>query len=376
MRIAIDATAIPRHRAGAGTYTYNLVQALARIACDGQFIVFARPGILPVTVARENNLRVVPVPLSSRLQRLLWEQTLLPTYLNRWKIDLLHSPHHTIPIAAATCRRVVTFHDVTFFLIPQRYPPLRGLYFRQVSRLAAHVADAIIAVSQTVRADIQRTLRIPATKVHVVPEAAGAEFRPLPPEQTATVAATYGLPPRFILSVGTLEPGKNRGTLIHAFARLKQQRLEHKLVIVGQKGWMYETLLPLVQRLGLQEDVIFTGYVPQEDLPAVYNLADLFVFPSLYEGFGLPPLEAMACGVPAVAANRSAIPEVVGDAAVLVDPRSPDCLAEAMLAVLTDEHLRRDLQQRGQERAQQFSWEETARKTMEVYGSVLREHRR
>jgi glycosyltransferase involved in cell wall biosynthesis len=181
----------------------------------------------------------------------------------------------------------------------------------------------------------------------------------------------YGLPPRFILSVGTLEPGKNQTTLVRAFHRLKGKGLEQGLVIAGQKGWMYEKLFRLVDGLGLRDEVRFVGYVPADDLVAVYNMADLFVFPSLYEGFGLPPLEAMACGLPVVASSAPALAEVLNGAAILVTPSDVDALAEASARALGDRRLRSRLRRQGLERASQFSWQRTARGTVAAYEAAL-----
>jgi glycosyltransferase involved in cell wall biosynthesis len=181
----------------------------------------------------------------------------------------------------------------------------------------------------------------------------------------------YGLPPRFILNVGTLEPGKNQAMLVRAFHRLKGQGLEQGLVIAGQKGWMYEKLFRLVDGLGLREDVRFVGYLPDDDLAAVYNMADLFVFPSLYEGFGLPPLEAMACGLPVVASSAPALAEVLDGAALLVDAYDASAVAEATAKALRDKRLRSRLRRQGLERASQFSWQRTARGTVAAYEAAL-----
>jgi len=363
MRIAIDATSIPPRPAGAGTYIYNLVLALGEVDQENDYFIFARRGAFPEGLAP--NLHLIPLGLPTRPLRLAWEQSLLPLYLRRLRVDLLHSPHHTLPWLAGGVKRVVTFHDVTFFLLPGRYPPLRGLYFRLVSRLSARLADAIIAVSHRVKEDIVRVLRVPEGRVHVVPEAPG--LRPDDEESSPP------LPHPYILSVGTLEPGKNHRALLRAFSRLKGKGLAHKLVIVGQRGWMYEGLPRLVAALGLEGDVLFPGYLPREELARYYRGAALFVFPSLYEGFGLPPLEAMAFGLPVVASAAGALPEVLGDGALLVDPKDDEALAAAMERALTDEGLRRELKRRGLARARRFSWQETARRTIAIYRAVLGE---
>jgi glycosyltransferase involved in cell wall biosynthesis len=285
---------------------------------------------------------------------------------------VLHSPHYTTTAVVGGWRRVVTFHDVTFFLLPERYPPLRVAYFRAASRAGARLCDMAIAVSKTVKADVEQHLRLPPERVRAVPLAAAPCYRPL--DDAATLAAArakYGLPERFILNVGALEPGKNQATLLRAFHRLKGQTLRHTLVIAGPPAWRYERLLRLVDTLGLRDAVRFLGYVPVEDLVALYNLADLFVFPSLYEGFGLPPLEAMACGLPVVASTAPALREVLDGAALLVQPQDVDGLAEAMAAALRDPSVSVGLRDAGLQRAGLFSWERTARETAAVYREAV-----
>ena len=373
MRIAIDATSVPRHRAGAGTYIFNLVHALAQVDQENTYYVFARAGTFQRRTLERERFHLVPVWLPSRLGRMVWEQAILPVRLRRRQVDVLHSPHFTTPVLGDGWRRVVTFHDVTFFLLPRRYPALRRLYYQQAGRAGARLAHLVIAVSQTVKDDVVRQFGLPSDRVRVVSLAPGADFRPLDDRaRTAAVRDKYGLPARFILNVGTLEPGKNQAILLRAFQRLKAQGVAHGLVIAGQRGWMYERLYRLVDELGLRGQVYFTGYLPDEDLVAVYNLADLFVFPSLYEGFGLPPLEAMACGLPVVASNAPAPTEVLDGAALLVSPRDVDGLTEAAGRVLRDRRLRYRLRKRGLERAAQFSWERTARETVEAYQAALR----
>ncbi len=372
MRIAIDATSVPRHRAGAGTYICNLVEALAQMDRENTYYVFARAGTFQRRKLERNRFQVVPVRLPSRVGRLVWEQAVLPVHLRRRHVEVLHSPHLTTPALGDGWRRVVTFHDVTFFLMPRRYPALRRLYYQQAGRAGARLAHLVIAVSQTVKDDVMRRFDLPGNLVRVVPLAPGPDFCRLDDRETlAGVRDKYGLPSRFILNVGTLEPGKNQATLVRAFRRLKEQGVAHGLVIAGQRGWMYERLFRLVDELGLRGQVHFTGYLPDKDLVAVYNLADVFVFPSLYEGFGLPPLEAMACGLPVVASDAPAPVEVLDGAALLVSPRDEHGLTEAVGRVLRDRHLRYRLRRRGLERAAQFSWERTARETVEAYQAAL-----
>jgi glycosyltransferase involved in cell wall biosynthesis len=366
MRVAIDATAIPRQMAGAGVYTDSLIRAIHQVDRENEYVVFARRDSF--ADLRRPGFSIVAAPTPNRPARLLWEQSLLPLQLRRRGVDVLHSPHHTTPLAAARCRQVVTFHDLTFFLLPARYPLGRALYFQAVSRASARRADALIVPSDAVRADVARILAVPESRITTVHEAPAPVFRPIGDgAELGRVREKYGLPDRFILSVGSLEPGKNRGRLVKAFQRLRARGLEQRLVIVGGKAWKYEEDFELVERLGLGDDVLFTGYVPADELAPLYNCADLFAFPSLYEGFGLPVLEAMACGVPVVTSNVSAMPEVAGNAALLVNPYDIDELAEAMRRALRQSRTRTSLRSRGLKRAGQFSLERAACETVTVY---------
>ncbi len=352
--------------AGAGVYTDSLIRAICRVDNENDYVIFVRRGAF-ADLAR-SGFRIVPTPTPSRPARLLWEQFLLPLQLRRRGADLLHSPHHTMPLVAPGCSRVVTFHDLTFFLLPERYPASRRLYFQAVSRASARRADALIVPSDTVRDDVERILAVPQSRITTVYEAPAPVFRPIEDgAMLAQVRQKYRLPDRFILNVGSLEPGKNRASLIQAFHRLRQRGLEHCLVIVGQKAWKYEGDFELVERLGLGDAVLFTGYVPAEELAALYSCAELFVFPSLYEGFGLPVLEAMACGAPVVTSNVSAMPEVAGDAALLTEPRDIEGLADAMERPLRYSRVRASLRSRGLKRAAEFSWERAAHETVAVY---------
>lgn len=369
LRIAVDASAVPREMAGAGVYTCQLVRALAEVAGEHRLTVFARPELFDDLVSE--TFDVVHLRPRSRAGRLLWEQTRLPWLLRRMGVDVLHSPHHHTPLLLPGVRRVVTFHDVTFLLLPERYPIARRVFMRGVTRGAARVADAIVTPSEAVRRDVIRELGLAPERIVAIPEAAGAHFHSVDAETAERVRQTYRLPDTYVLSVGSLEPGKNRSRLIRAFDRVREEGVE--LVIVGQPAWRYEDDGSLVEQLGLAGVVRFLGYVPDDDLPGLYAGATLLAFPSLYEGFGLPVLEAMASGTPVVTSNGSAMAEVAGDAALLVDPLDTDALAAAMSRLLSDEALREELRARGAKRAGRYSWERTAMETLAVYERVVRD---
>jgi glycosyltransferase involved in cell wall biosynthesis len=264
-------------------------------------------------------------------------------------------------------KRVVTVHDVTFFRIPERYPAARRAYMQLTTRAAANIADAIIVPWQTVWDDVIAALGVERENVAVVYEAASSIYGPVPRDEAIAVAGQYGISPPYLLSVGSLEPGKNRTRLIRAMRDLRDDGVDATLAIVGQRAWRYEDDFRLISELGMVDRIRYLGYVRPEHLPALHSAATAFVFPSLYEGFGLPVLEAMACGAPVLTSNVSATAEVAGDAALLVDPLSEDDIREGMRRLLADAHLRAELAERGAERARAFSWRRAADETHAVY---------
>lgn len=371
MRVAIDATSVPQRPAGAGVYAIELVRALAdRQPADG-YALFARGDWPDAIIRGRRNWRFERVGGASRAGRLAWEQTRLPGSLRSLGIDVLHSTHHTLPLVAVVSKRVVTVHDLTFFRIPGRYPPARRLYMQTLTRLSVGVADAIIVPSNVVRQDVQKVLRTRPEKTTVVYEAAAAQYRPSDPGEAAAVLHRYGIDEPYLLSLGSLEPGKNRARLFRAMRKLRDSGIEFRLVVVGQQAWKYEADFALVEELGMRDRVQFLGYVEQEDLPALYRGATAFAFPSLYEGFGLGVIEAMACGTPVLTSNISATAEVADGAAILVDPLSVDAIASGLRDVLTNQDLRDDLSKHGLARAAQFSWRRAAEGTHAVYERVL-----
>jgi glycosyltransferase involved in cell wall biosynthesis len=368
MRIGIDATALPPQAVGAANYIINLIQTLLRIDATNEYVIFSK--LAHASLFDSTRAEIVQAVLPSPVLRIAWEQTALPFLARQRRLDLLHSPHYTMPLAK-TCRVIVTIHDLTFFLDPQMHLPYKRIFFRTMIPLSARRADALITISESTRQDLLRFLPLDARRVTAIPLGVAARFSPLDDAAaTDKIRNKYRLPARFILAVGVLEPRKNLPTLVRAFRALVEQGLPHSLVLVGHKGWMFDELFRTIANLDLAQRVIFTGYVPEEELPLVYNAADLFVYPSLYEGFGLPILEAMACGVPVITSNLSSMPEVAGDAGILVDPNDVNALADAMTRVLTDRVLRATLAAKGLARARSFSWERMAQETLAVYARV------
>lgn len=366
MRIGIDARLVYYHQAGIGQYILRLTQALAQIDRDDDFILFT---------SRKDKTHIVDQ--SNFKRQKLWtpshhrfEPWALSLELSPFALDVLHSPDF-IPPAHARCPSVITVHDLAFLLYPRFLTRESARYYGQVD-VAARRADHIIAVSDSTKRDTVRLLGVPEEKISVIYEAAHPLFTPITSDEPLTrVRARYDLPSDFILFVSTVEPRKNLPTLLRAFRRLRDHyKLETTLAIAGQRGWLVEEVDAVVAELKLGEAVRFLGGVPNEELVYLYNAAKLFVLPSFYEGFGLPPLEAMACGTPVIVSNVSSLPEVVGDAGILIAPEDVEGLTVAMWRVLTDENLRRELRAKGLERAQTFSWERAARETLSVYQKV------
>ncbi len=368
MRIGLDATPLPPQPVGAGVYIVQLIRALAQIECEHQFVVFVhagRRGLIEETPLP--GVEWVILPDLPPARRLLWEQTGLPGLARRQRLDLLHSLHYTRPLVLP-CRSVVTLHDLTFFFFPHLHTRAKRVFFPLAMRLSARSANALAAVSESTRRDAMRVLKIAPERIFTTPNGIAPIFRPISdPAQLEACRARYNLPGQFILFVGLVEPRKNLPLLIEAYACLRQEQTVPPLVIVGRFGWMSDQIRTQVNGLGLNEAVRFTGYVPLEDLPLVYNLSTVFVYPSRYEGFGFPPLEAMACGTPVITSAVSAMLDTVGDAGLLTPPDDLPALENALRRLLNDPNLRRDLSARGRLRAAEFTWKRTAQETLKAY---------
>ena len=305
-------------------------------------------------------------------RRILWEQTRL-ALLSRG-LDLLHGLAYASPLAAA-CPTVVTVHDLSFIRYPEAFRPFHRIYLRWITLASTRRAAHVIAVSESTRRDVINFCGVPAGRVTVVPNGVTGDFRPAAPCEVLSFRRRRGLPERFILFVGTLEPRKNLVRLIHAYgdwcAARRTAGAPPKLVIAGGRGWFYHQIFAHVVERGLDSQVLFPGYLPCDELPWWYRAADLFIYPSLFEGFGLPVLEAMACGTPTITSATSSLPEVAGEAALLVNAEDPRALATAIDRVLGDPVLAAELSRRGVARAAEFTWARTASATASLYRTLL-----
>jgi glycosyltransferase involved in cell wall biosynthesis len=370
MRIAFDGTTLRPGRTGVGYYSEHLLRHLVGQSAGDEIVVVSNQ---PLDTTRPLAAGVGFATSSWRVPRMIWMQALAPRLLRRLGADVVHFTNGMVP-AASPVPTVVTIHDMSLTLYPRYHPPRRVLLNRPFVDLAARRADAIITVSESAKADILRLYGLSSERVHVVHEAAAPSFRPvLDREELRRVRSRYGLADRFILYVGTIEPRKNLPTLIEAFARRHNGGdLPHQLVCAGPYGWLSGDIDERVARLDVRHAIRFTGYVPFDDLPAIYSLAEMFVFPSVYEGFGLPVIEAMASGTPVITSRVAALAEVAGDAVHYVDKLDPDALGEAMVALGRDRARQKALSALGLSRARTFSWERAARETMAVYRLTAR----
>ncbi len=357
--------------AGISHYIFNLINALPKVSDGIAYTVLVgprrpeMPGAMRVLATRW--------PTHRPVARILWEQLAQPILLRKIGAELYHGLGFTLPILG-TRKSVVTVYDLSFLHFPDAFKPWKQFYLSLFVRMSARKADRVIAISEHTRRDVIRLWKVPGDRVSVAYGGVSPDFRPLPPEDVSRFKEKHGIPEKFFLYLGTLEPRKNLPRLVEAYARAYgQDRSLPPLVIAGARGWYYDEIFARVQALALEDRVFFPGFIPEEDLVLWYNAAEVFVYPSLYEGFGLPVLEAMACGKPVISSNAASLPEVVGEAGVMVPPEDVHALGQAMLSLWRDLDWRRSLASKAAKRARCFSWEETARATVAAYRAVFRE---
>lgn len=372
MLIGIDASrATAKQRTGTEVYSVHVIQEMLRLGQGQAFRLYTNgnppEGLFDLTLAGDAEVRSIPL-------RRVWTHARLSIEILVHPPDVLFVPAHVLPLVHPRAS-VVTVHDLGYLSYPDAHEPGDRRYLDWSTRWNARQAAAVIADSQATKADLVRAYGAREDKIQVVylgrDESLGEVTSPL---RLATVRAKYDLAQRYLLYVGTLQPRKNLERVVQAFGRIcgRPELEDVQLVLAGKKGWLYESLFRQVAAEGMAERVSFPGYIPDEDLPALLSAATAFVFPSLYEGFGIPVLEAGGCGVPVITSNTSSLPEVAGDAALLVDPHDVDAIAEAMYRLVTDPELASELRRRGHENVKRFSWEKCARETLAVLESVAR----
>lgn len=372
MNVGILSWMIDRKRTGVNNYLYNLIKNMIinGKADEISLIHYERSDDPIYSQVNDIIIPEKPLKLTSALG--------IPQAVKNADIDILHIPVHwynqvTPFVFNRKIKKVLTVHDLTPILFPEMHTRETNLTWRSSLKFIKNRTNVMICVSESTKNDCIKLLNIPEKRLRVIPLSADEQYKPLKNKNQIheDLKQEYNIDFPFILFVGTLEKRKNVPTLLKSFYKLKKSNVDHKLVVVGGKGWKYTKIFDLIEELNLKNEVIFTDYVSDEDLVKLYNAADLFVYPSLYEGFGLPPLEAMACACPVITSNTSSLPEVVGDAGIMIDPNDVDSLTESMLKILTDNQLREEMSRKSLERAKMFSWKKTARETWKVYEDVL-----
>jgi len=357
--VAIDAHHLGHRQTGNETYVRNLVEHLVASPEPGVRIRALHTGGAPAAwsaFARRVWPHAAPLRIPFALPWALWRE----------RADVAHFTYIKPPFCP--CPAVVTVHDISYEVFPEYFHPFALQRMRLMIPHAARTAAEVVTISQASKQELVERYRLDPARITVTMLAASAAFRVIDAQVARQASARFALRERYLLAVGNLQPRKNLQRLLEAFASLRRaERIPHQLVLVGQKGWMGQTIASEVERLGIAADVLLTGYVSEDELVALYNRAELFIYPSVYEGFGLPILEAMACGAPVITSNTTSMPEVAGEAALLIDPLSQAELQAAMVRICDDSDLRRTMREAGQQRASCFSWERMAAETMCVY---------
>lgn len=370
MRIAIDAHSVGAQLGGNESYAINLIEALAQIDEVNDYTLY-------VTTAeardrfhqRWSNFKVRTTLPHTPLIRI---PLTLSAELRKHPVDVLHVQFTAPPFCP--CPVVVSIHDLSFEHLPHTFHRRSRTQLRLTVRHSAKRAAKILTLSEHTKSDIIDTYGIDPSKISAIPLAAPGHFKPVEDNrELQRVRHTYGIDGQYILSVGSIQPRKNLPRLVSAYDLLRGKYAENelpKLVLVGKRAWLYDETLRVLEQTGLARSVILTGYVPESDLPALYSGALCFVYPSYFEGFGLPPLEAMKCGAPVIVGNQTSLPEVVGDAALTLDPFDVNAIAAAIEKLINDSDLRRELSVKGRSRAEEFDWRETAQRTLQIYKQV------
>jgi glycosyltransferase involved in cell wall biosynthesis len=374
LRIAIDAHSVGSQLAGNETYAVNLIESLAAIDSVNTYTLYVtRRAAVERFHDRWPNFSVVRTLPHSPIVRI---PLTLSAELRRNPVDVLHVQFTAPPLAP--CPVVVSIHDLSFEHLPETFKRRSRMQLRLTVRRSAQKAARILTLSESVRQDIIQTYAIAPDLVTTIPPAAAEHFSPVTDaKELQRVRHTYAITGDYILSVGSIQPRKNLKRLVAAYVRLHTERAGVKLptlVLVGKRAWLYGETLRAIEQSGVGEKIVLTDYVPETDLPALYSGALCFVYPSYFEGFGLPPLEAMKCGTPVIVGNKTSLPEVVGEAGLLIDPFDEAEIAAALARLIDNPDLRENLRVKGLQRAIKFSWHDTARRTLEVYEQVGRRH--
>jgi len=365
MKIGFDARMIDW--AGVGTYTYNVLESLKEIDKENQYVLLCEQKTMSQVPEADNfDKRIVSESVFSSFHQLFFSLS-----LKKHSLDVFHAPYFTFPLFLS-CPSVVTIHDLIPLVFPLSMPSKIGrAYYQRANKKALNKAKMIIAVSESTKNDLLNNYDVSKEKIRVICDGVSEKFKAVQDRTLLSrVKKRYGIRSRFLMNVGNPKPHKNWPGLIEAFAESGKKVKDCRLVLVGSRDPRYPEIERLIRKLQLKDRVIVTGFVDEGDMPLLYNAAEALVLPSFYEGFGLPVLEAMACGTPVLSSSSSALPEVCGDAALMVDANEPANLVAGIERILSDEKLRRELSDKGTKRAKLFSWKQTAQKTLEVYQEI------
>ncbi|MEO8434351.1 MAG: glycosyltransferase family 1 protein [Pyrinomonadaceae bacterium] len=369
MRIALDGIPLNQPLTGVGHYTVELARALAAGSPHDRFEIVSPLSFIPLPELSLSNLQLVKASVNVFTRR--WWTVGLPGYVQRESLDIFHGTNFEVPLWRK-CPTVLTIHDLSMLLFPAVHEKHRTRRARRRLPVMARAADMIITPGESVREEVCERLQVEPSKVVAIPEAPRDLFRPLPQTETLETRERLGIADDFLLFVGTIEPRKNLPTLVRAFSEVVANgNRSLQLVLAGRTGWLNSDLFELIRGSGVSDRIKLTGYLCDEDLRSLYSSCRLFVYPSLYEGFGLPPLEAMACGAPAIVSRIPSIMAVTGDAACLVSPENTVEMAQSVVELLNDEAKRRQLSAAGIQRSSQFSWRRTAELTRDVYREAM-----
>lgn len=376
MLIGLDGIPLTELKTGVGHYTFELARALARLAPQNEFELsypstYPRIDLTEGSSSLPANLKAARVNVGPLGRH--WWSIGLPGYVRKRGIDLFHGTNYDIPLRRR-CATVLTIHDLSLMTHPETHEKPRVRRARRRLRLMARESTAIITPTESVRREVCSLLRVIPEKVFAVPEAFRDCFRPVPYETTQEVRRRFGVTRDFLLTVGTIEPRKNVGALVRAFANIlrRNPRPDLQLVIAGNKGWLTSDFFSEVERSGVTDQIVFTGYLFDDDLRALYSSCLLFIYPSIYEGFGLPPLEAMACGAPVIVSRIPVLMETTQGAVAYFDPASDDDLTRTIVELMINDSARQSIAAAGLKQAAKFSWEQTAQMTLSVYEEALR----
>lgn len=366
MKIGIDIRETINEKTGKGYYAFHLIKSLLSIDNENEYLLYSNQSIDSF-----NNFDNAKAEIIDK-KGLFWHKKVISD-LYKQKADIFIAPTSYIIPALHNPEKIkvlMTVHDLVAFMFPENHNKKAVIVEKLTLKKALKKVKKVLSVSENTKKDLMKIFPVKENRIGIIHNAASDSFGVIEHDQCLAVKEKFGLPDEFILSVGTIEPRKNYKTLIEAFAKIKPHHPDTKLVIVGKKGWKSENIMQLIEDLGVKEDILFTGYVKEKELAKLYNLASVFAYPSLYEGFGIPPLEAMKCGCPVITSNISSLPEVVDDAAILIDPHSAEELTNALHKLLSTPSLQQELKEKGLGQHKKFSWETSARKLLAIINQV------